>query len=277
MARPDDTEGMARPDSTESVGPRWTRALVTGASSGIGNAIARQLAADGTELIVVARNVARLEALAASVDVDCEVMPCDLADRAALGAVERRIEAADRPIDLLVNNAGLGFGGPFASLDRDDATFVVDVNVVAVQRLTQAAASRFSDRGVGTILNVGSLAGDAVGANSATYNATKAFVTSLGQSLAAELAGTGVTITTLLPGFTRTEFQQRSGTDVADVPRVLWQSAESVAAAGLAGAAAGLIEVVPRKRYRVLRGINRVLPGVLKRRAAMNVARRSSS
>ncbi len=278
MARPNDTtDSGPDPEAEESVGPRWTRALVTGASSGIGNAIARQLAADGTDLVVVARDVARLEELAASVDVDCEVMPCDLADRAALEAVERRIEASDRPIDLLVNNAGLGFGGPFASLDRDDATFVVDVNVVAVQRLTQAAASSFSDRGVGTILNVGSLAGDAVGANSATYNATKAFVTSLGQSLAAELAGTGVTITTLLPGFTRTEFQQRSGTDVTDVPRVLWQSAESVAAAGLAGAAAGLIEVVPRKRYRVLRGINRVLPGALKRRAAMNVARRSSS
>lgn len=261
-------------------GPRWARALVTGASSGIGRAMAVQLAAAGTDLVVVARDAARLTDVAESVraehGVTCEILVCDLADRSALAAVERRIEATEDPIDLLVNNAGLGFGGPFADLDRDDATFVVDVNVVALQRLTQAAAASFSDRGSGAILNVGSLAGDAVGANSATYNATKAFVTSLGQSVAAELAGSGVTITTLLPGFTRTEFQQRSGTDVSDVPRLLWQSAEAVAAAGLAGAAAGSIEVVPSRRYRAFRAVNRVLPGAVKRRAAMNVARRSS-
>jgi len=258
-------------------GPRWTRALVTGASSGIGREMAMQLAAAGTELVVVARDRARLDALAESLGVSCEVIVCDLADRSALDAVERRIESADDPIDLLVNNAGLGYGGPFAELDRNDATFVVDVNVVALQRLTQAAASSFSDREGGTILNVGSLAGDSVGANSATYNATKAFVTSLGQSLAAELVGTGVTITTLLPGFTRTEFQQRSGTDVSDVPKFLWQSAEAVAAAGLDGAAAGMIEVVPSKRYRAFRMVNRVLPGGVKRRAARNVANRSAS
>ena len=258
-------------------GPRWDRALVTGASSGIGRAMARQLAADGTDLVVVARDESRLRSLVDEVDVDCEVLVCDLADRQALASVESRVEAADRPIDLLVNNAGLGFGGPFVEIDRDRATFVVDVNVVALQRLTQAAAVSFSDRGRGSILNVGSLAGDAVGANSATYNATKAFVTSLGQSLAAELVGTGVTVTTLLPGFTRTEFQQRSGTDVSDVPRMLWQSAEDVAAAGLAGAAAGMIEVVPSKRYRAFRAVNRFLPGAIKRRAAMNVARRSST
>ena len=250
---------------------------MTGASSGIGRAMATQLAAAGTNLVVVARDEARLRSLTEAVDVECEVMVCDLADRGALKAVESRIEAADRPIDLLINNAGLGFGGPFADIDRDRATFVVDVNVIALQRLTQAAASSFSDRGRGTILNVGSLAGDAVGANSATYNATKAFVTSLGQSLSAELAGTDVTVTTLLPGFTRTEFQERSGTDVADVPRLLWQSADDVAAAGLAGAAAGVVEVVPSKRYRAFRTVNRFLPGALKRRAAMNVARRSSS
>lgn len=253
----------------------WDRALVTGASSGIGREIARQLADAGTALVVVARDNDRLQALADSVDVPCEVIVCDLADRAALEVIEQRIEGADDPIDLVVNNAGLGFGGRFAELDRDDATFVVDVNIVALQRLTQAAASAFSDRGTGAIVNIGSLAGEAVGANSATYNASKAFVTSLGQSLAAELAGTGITITTVLPGFTRTEFQKRSGTDVSDIPRVLWQSAEKVASAALAGAAAGAIEVVPSKRYRAVRTVNRMLPGRLKRRAATNVARRS--
>lgn len=267
--------GTPQGDAAAS-GRCWTRALVTGASSGIGHAMARQLAASGTELVVVARDEARLRSLAESLDVPAELMVCDLADRDALEAVERRIESAERPIDLLVNNAGLGFGGPFADLDRNAATFVVDVNVVALQRLTQAAASSFTERGAGTILNVGSLAGEAVGANSATYNASKAFVTSLGQSLAAELAGSGVTITTLLPGFTRTEFQQRSGTDVSEVPNFLWQTPDAVAAAGLEGAAAGVTEVVPSRRYRAFRAVNRVLPSAVKRRAAMNVARRSS-
>lgn len=237
--------------------------------------MAVQLASEGTDLVIVARDAARLEELADQFDVDCEVMVCDLADRQALEVVERRIEATDAPIDLVVNNAGLGFGGPFADLDRDAGTFVVDVNVAALHRLTHAAASAFQNRGDGSILNVGSLAGEAVGAHSATYNATKAFVTSLGQSLAVELVGTGVTITTLLPGFTRTEFQDRSGTDVSDVPRLLWQSAESVATAGLDGAFAGDIEVVPSKRYRVIRAVNRVVPAAAQRRAARNVAKRS--
>lgn len=266
---------MRASDEQPEITRNWNRALVTGASSGIGREIARQLAAAGTALVVVARDAERLRALADSVDVPCEVLVCDLADRGALGVVERRIEAGDEPIDLVVNNAGLGFGGRFADLDRDDATFVVDVNVVALQRLTQASALAFSNRGCGAILNIGSLAGEAVGANSATYNATKAFVTSLGQSLAAELAGTGVTVTTVLPGFTRTEFQKRSGTDVSDVPGVLWQSAEKVAAAALVGAAEGAIEVVPGKRYRAFRVANRFLPSRLKRRAATSVARRS--
>lgn len=237
------------------------------------------LGAEGTDLVLVARDEARLEALAAELSaecgIECEVVVCDLADRRALEVVEARIEASDAPIDLVINNAGLGFGGPFAELDRNAATFVVDVNVVAVQRLSHAAATAFHNRGRGTILNVGSLAGEAVGANSATYNATKAFVTSLGQSLAVELAGTAVTITTLLPGFTRTEFQDRSGTDVSEVPRLLWQSAERVAAAGLDGAFNGSIEIVPSMRYRVIRAANRLLPAAVQRRAAGNVAKRS--
>lgn len=254
---------------------RWQRALVTGASSGIGRAMAVQLAREGTDLVVVARDEVRLKALADELDVECEIIVCDLADRSSLDRVERRIEASEAPIDLVVNNAGLGFGGPFVDLDRNTASFVVDVNVVAVQRLTHAAATSFQNRGQGTILNVGSLAGEAVGANSATYNATKAFVTSLGQSLAVELVGTGVTVTTLLPGFTRTEFQDRSGTDVSDVPGLLWQSAEKVAIAGLDGAFEGAIEVVPSKRYRIIRAVNRVLPAAVQRKAAGNVAKRS--
>ena len=237
--------------------------------------MAQQLAGSGTELILVARDEPRLRDLAESLPVSCEVLIADLADRMQLRRVEERIESSARPVDLVVNNAGLGFSGKFSELDRDDATFVVDVNVVALQRLTQAAASAMSERGGGTILNVGSLAGEAVGASSATYNATKAFVTSLGQSLAAELVGTGVSITTLLPGLTRTEFQDRSGTDTSQVPSVLWQTADDVAEAGLAAAARGDIEVVPAKRYRTFRAVNRVLPKVARRALSRRMMDRS--
>lgn len=270
------TTAKADDDASVSEGPRWQRALVTGASSGIGRAMARQLAAEGTSLVIVARDRARLDNLAKDLDVPCEVIECDLGDRSAVAVVEARIESSADPIDLVVNNAGLGFGGPFVDLERDAASFVIDVNVVALQRLTHAAASSMQDRGRGSILNVGSLAGEAVGANSATYNASKAFVTSLGRSLAVELVGTGVSVTTLLPGFTRTEFQDRSGTDVSEVPRVLWQSAEQVAAAGLDGAFAGELEVVPSRRYRVIRTLNRLLPGSAQRRIAANVVKRST-
>lgn len=254
----------------------WERALVTGASSGIGRAIAEQLAAAGTELVVVARDRDRLEALAASVDVGCEVLVADLADRGQLARVEARVASSERPVDLVVNNAGLGYGGPFVDLDRDDSTFVVDVNVVALQRLTQAAAATMVDRGRGNILNVGSLAGELVGAHSATYNATKAFVTSLGQSLAVELAESEVSVTTLLPGFTRTEFQERSGTDVSEVPALLWQSADDVARAALEATARGDIEVVPSRRYRSLRAGYRLLPKSVRRRASAAAIRRSN-
>lgn len=270
------TNGEVTAGDEPSADRRWTRALVTGASSGIGRAMASRLAASGTELVVVARDEARLRSLVDSIDVQAELMVCDLADRDALAAVERRIESPDRPIDLLVNNAGLGFGGPFAELDRDAATFVVDVNVVALQRLTQAGDERL--RGVvGGGVGADRVAGERADVEDrAPTPFGETGRRRLGQSLAAELAGSGVTITTLLPGFTRTQFQQRSGTDVSDVPQFLWQSPEAVAAAGLDGAAAGMIEVVPSRRYRAFRAVNRVLPGAVKRRAAMNVARRSS-
>jgi len=252
----------------------WNRALVTGASSGIGKAIAKQLSAAGTDLVLVARDGDRLTALASSLDVRCEVLQADLGDPAELLLVESRLESETDPIDLLVNNAGLGFSGSFADMDRAQASYVIAVNVVAVQRLTHAALSRMRTVDGGTILNVSSLAGEAVGANSATYNATKAFVTNLGQSLAVELADTNITLTTLLPGFTTTEFRERAGTDSSDIPDILWQSAEAVAAAALSAAANGAVEVVPSKRYRAIRATNHLLPARVRRTAASRVMKR---
>ena len=223
----------------------WKRALVTGASSGIGKAMAEQLAAAGTDLVVVARDTERLESLAAELLVDVEVLTADLSDPAAVTAVADRLRADDVPVDLLVNNAGLGFARPTLETSDAEDELTVAVNVVALHRLTRAAGQAMVDRGSGTILNVSSIAGDMPGPQSGTYNATKAFVTSFSEALHAQLKGQGVTVTALCPGLTRTEFQDRAGIPDMQAPGFAWQTADEVAAAGLKGAAAGKAVVIP--------------------------------
>ena len=245
---------------------RWNRALVTGASSGIGDAIARRLAGAGTDLVVVARDRDRLERLAADLPVATEVLPADLADPAAVDRVAARIEADDAPVDLVVNNAGFGNYGPFAGLDRDAETAVVTVNVAALHRLCHAAAGALGSRGGGGILNVASVAGLMPSASGATYNATKAFVVSLSESLHLELRSAGVHVTALCPGLTRTEFQDRAGIDLSDLPGFLWQDADTVAAAGLAGVAAGRVRVVTGIHNKVAVTGLRLVPGPIGRR-----------
>ncbi len=263
---------------------RWNRALVTGASSGIGREIARQLAADGTDLVIVARDEQRLTELAAELGpdtdvtdhdksngVDVEILVADLTDRTQTALVEQRLEATDHPIDLLVNNAGFGKGGPFSENDRDIATDVLEVNMVAVLRLAHAAANAMEERGRGGILNISSMAGDLVAPHSAVYSATKAFVTSLSESLHAELAPHGVVVTASLPGMTRTEFQDRAEVDVSDIPDVAWQTAAEVAEESLAALAANKPRIVPGRLNKVLGAASRTLPT-----AAMRIAGRQA-
>ena len=223
----------------------WNRALVTGASSGIGKAIAEQLAAAGTALVVVARDTERLNALAADLPVDVEVLTADLADPEAVATVADRLRTTDAPSDLLVNNAGLGFAQPTLETPDADDELTVAVNVVALHRLTRAAGQAMVERGGGTILNVSSIAGDMPGPQSGTYNATKAFVTSFSEALHSQLKGKNVTVTALCPGLTRTEFQDRAGIPDMQAPGIVWQTADEVAEAGLKGAAAGKAVVIP--------------------------------
>ncbi len=244
---------------------RWNRALVTGASSGIGREIARQLAATGTDLVVVARNVERLEALAEELPVDVEVLAADLSNHEQTLRVEARLADNERPIDLLVNNAGFGRGGPFVDNDRDTASSVLAVNVAAVLRLSHAAAVAMVDRHRttgqrGGILNVSSMAGDLVSPNSAVYAATKAFVTSLSESIHQELAGEGVVVTAVLPGFTHTEFQERADVDVSDIPAWAWNDAADVAAQSLAALDKTQPRVVTGQINKVWGAISRTLP-----------------
>jgi len=245
---------------------RWNRALVTGASSGIGRAIAEQLAGDGTRLVVVARDEVRLNELADRLDVDVEVLVADLGDRDALAGVEDRLHDDDEPIDLVVNNAGFGQTGPLHELDVDRETAVIDVNVGALLRLSQVAAASMVRRGGGGgILNVSSIAAFAPAPNSATYAATKAFVSSLSEGLHAELVDHHVHVTALHPGFTRTEFQDRADFDASDIPDWLWQTADEVAAAGLRGVDQNRASVVPGAMNKIGAGALNALPGVARR------------
>ena len=244
---------------------RWTRALVTGASSGIGREFARQLAAGGTDLVIVARNEQRLDELAAEVDVACEVMVADLADAGGVSRVEDRLRVVSEPIDLLINNAGFGHQGSFHEMDLEREAAVVDVNIVAVHRLAHVAAGVMVAAGSGGILNVSSMAGFMASRGTATYAATKAFVTSLSEAMHAELGPSGVHVTALCPGFTRTEFQDRADYDTSKLPDFIWQSAEQVAQAGLRGVAANRAVVVPGAKNKIGAGVINVLPGSVRR------------
>jgi hypothetical protein len=249
-------------------------ALVTGASTGIGEQCARILAARGHDLVLVARDRARLEALAKELEAEhgarCAVLPADLTDAEQLAAVEARAGA----VDVLVNNAGFGTFGRFHELDLDTEDREIRLNVLAVVRLTHAAARAMAARGRGGILNVSSIAGNQPGPHNATYSATKAFVTSFTEAVHEELKGTGVSVTVLAPGFTRTEFQARSGFEESAVPALLWQEAEAVARAGLDGLARNHAVVYPGMLYKLGGHLTALAPHALSRRVAGRILSR---
>jgi short-subunit dehydrogenase len=254
-------------------------ALVTGASAGIGAAFAARLAARGDGVVLVARDEARLDALAADLSarhgVATEVLAADLTDSAQLATVEARLADRERPIDVLVNNAGFGTNGRFAELDRETESREVGLNVVALVRLTHAALGAMVERRSGAVLNVSSLAGFQPTPGNATYGATKAFVTSFTQSVHEELRGSGVKICVVCPGFTRTEFQANAGFDSSKVPGFLWQSAEEVASGALAALDHNRAVYVPGMLNRVTAGFVSVLPDAFTRRVAAFVVERS--
>ena len=212
-------------------------ALVTGASQGIGEAFARQLAGRGYDLVLVARNRDAMEAMASDLrgrGRSVDVMAADLTDRPELRRVEQRIEDPGKPaIDILVNNAGFGTTGTFHELPLDEEDREVRLNVLAVMRLSHAALPRMVERRGGGIINVSSIAGFSPAPMTATYCATKAFVTSFSLSLHEEYRTKGVTVLAVAPGATRTEWQERAGYDDSRVPDWAWQTADDVAAGAL--------------------------------------------
>ncbi len=231
-------------------------ALITGASSGIGAAFARALAAQGFDLILVGRREKRLAVLAAELrrSVRADFLVADLSTSDGVERLERSIrQTAD--LELLVNNAGFGTMGPFADIDLATQLDMLHVHLVATMRLCHAALPGLIARNRGAIINVASIGAFMPGAGNVTYNATKAFLVSFSESLQKELLGTSIHVQALCPGFTVTDFHDRAAyvdLDRAQIPRWLWSSARAVVEASLKALRRHQVICIPGFKNRVL-------------------------
>jgi uncharacterized protein len=242
-------------------------ALITGPTSGIGEGFARRYAADGYDLVLVSRDAGRLKALAAELSNEggrnVEVLPADLADAADRDTVAERLAAG---VDVLVNNAGLGTSGEFWTADPALLQRQLDVNVTAIMQLTRAALPAMIDNGAGTIINISSVAGLLSGRGS-TYSASKAYVVSFTEGLAAGLRGTGVGIHVVCPGYVHTEFHDRAGIDMTSLPSFMWLEVDDVVRETLAEVARGNVLIIPGLQYKAITTVTRMVPRTLSRAA----------
>lgn len=245
------------------------RALITGGTSGIGAAFARELAARGHDLVLVARDEARLASTAADLSqrygVEVQTLRADLATDTDLRTVAARLADPDRPIDVLVNNAGFAVHHRLTDPDTAPHEHAIAVMITAVLVLGGAAGAAMRERGHGAIVNVSSTAGLMT---MGSYSAIKAWATSYSQGLAVELAGTGVTVTALLPGWVRTEFHQRAGIRTGKIPDWLWLDPDVLVAGAADDAVRGRVLSIPTKRYRLLAVALRHAPAALIRKVS---------
>ncbi|MGI8901945.1 MAG: SDR family NAD(P)-dependent oxidoreductase [Nocardioides sp.] len=236
-------------------------ALVTGPTAGIGAAFAEQLAARGHDLVLVARDRARLDVLAQRLSTEygvaAEVLVADLSDRSQLAAVESRLDDRDRPVHLLVNNAGFGHKRPFLDNTVEQAQEMLDVLVTAVLRLSHAALGAMVVRGGGAIINVSSVSAFLP---RGTYSAAKAYVTSMSQWADLAYRDQGVRVMALCPGFTRTEFHARMDVSRESAPGWMWLDADRLVMEALSDLDRGRRVSVPSRRYKLLMAAVKVTP-----------------
>ncbi|MCZ1009330.1 SDR family NAD(P)-dependent oxidoreductase [Streptomyces lydicus] len=242
-----------------------TTALITGATAGIGAAFARRLASDGHSVVLVARDEKRLREQATELHdrhgIEAEVLSADLATEEGIAAVEARLSDTKHPVDLLVNNAGFGNKGEYLEVSMADELTMLKVHCEAVLRLTTAAVRGMRDRRRGAVVNVASVAAFVP---RGTYGASKAWVVQFTQGAARDLAGSGVRLMALCPGFVRTEFHQRAGMGTDNIPGWMWLDADKLVDAAMKDLTRGKSLSIPDPRYKALMGAVKLAPrGVL--------------
>jgi short-subunit dehydrogenase len=245
-------------------------ALITGATAGIGAAFARQLAAEGYDLVLVARDADRLATTATELSqrhrITVTPLPADLSTEDGIATVAARLTA--QPVDLLVNNAGGSLNKGFLQASVAEEEGVLWLNVHAVMRLTKAVLPAMVERGHGEVVSVSSVAGFGAAMPGSTYPASKAWVINFSQSMAAVVNRSGVRVMALCPGYTRTEFHQRAEVDVSKRPGWVWLAADDVVRTGLRDLRRGKVVSVPDWKYKVAAFALRHLPGGTLRRVA---------
>ena len=251
-------------------------ALITGATAGIGAAFARRLASDGFDLVLLARDGERLDRSARQLHdtyaVRTETLVADLADDDGIAAAEERCRAG---VDLLVNNAGFGHGGTFLDVPIANEITMLKVHCEAVLRLTHAALPGMLERGRGGVINVSSVSAFAA---RGTYGASKAWVVSFSQGVTQDLArrpgGDRVKVMALCPGFVRTEFHDRAGMNVSDIPGFMWLDRDEVVDAALRDLRRGVQVSVPGLQYKAISALSRLVPRDLVGRLSSTAGRR---
>ena len=244
--------------------PAGSTALITGATAGIGAEFARQLAEEGHSVVLVARDATRLQAKAEELEkrygIRAEVLAADLADDGGVAAVVARLKDPARPVEILVNNAGMGLLRSFAENEIVEEKKHLKLHVETAMELSHAALQGMLARQSGRIINVASVAAFLP---RGTYSAAKAWLLSFSRSANMAYAARGVKVTAVCPGFTHTEFHDRMGMDKTVTPRWMWLDARQVVSEGLADNAKGKAASIPSKRYKVLTSVSRVLPSRL--------------
>ena len=246
--------------------------LITGASSGLGMELAKLFAADGSDLVLVARREERLIELADELKsehgIEVHVLPKDLSNKTAPKEIFSHLNKENIEIDVVVNNAGFGNKGQIADLDTDLQLDMIQVNLVALTHLTRLFITGIIERGYGGILNVGSLAGFQPGPNLAVYYATKAYVLSFTEALAEEISNPNIKISCLAPGPVKTEFGEKSDLEDSLLFKLSLMEMAPVVKAGYEGFRKGQTIIIPGLKQQIVPFLNRFTPRLLVRKIA---------